>query len=201
MGRASRGKEHSDWQLLCKIAELAEPAKHPHMHGFRRQAILGVALATAGCRGGVSPCKIPCPCLGEALGAGGDGAEAGLACLGGEIETEGVATGSEFARCLTFRNAIPCLKFQHMRLVQPQLTTASTCGTQRQLRFTRNLQPTANRKPKGTRLRHLAKDSRPIRGQPACLRNERSEIRHPRPRLRTLTIEANLMRRQRPLQW
>ena len=44
MGRASRGKEHSDWQLLCKIAELAEPAKHPHMHGFRRQAILGVAL-------------------------------------------------------------------------------------------------------------------------------------------------------------
>ena len=54
MGRASRGKERSDWQLLCKIAELAENAKYLHMHSFRRQAILGVALATAG-HGGAEP--------------------------------------------------------------------------------------------------------------------------------------------------
>ena len=46
---SSRGTEcHSVRdELLCKIAELAENAKHLHMLGFRRQAILGVALATA----------------------------------------------------------------------------------------------------------------------------------------------------------
>ena len=67
-----------------------------------------------------------CKSLDEALGTSGDGAEAGLASLRGEVETEGVTTGGEFARRLTFRSAIPCLKFQHMRFVQPQLTTAST---------------------------------------------------------------------------
>ena len=40
---------------FARFAELAENAKHPHMHGFRRQAILGVALPPRGRGGGVSP--------------------------------------------------------------------------------------------------------------------------------------------------
>ena len=44
MGRASRGKEHSDWQRICKIAELAENT----LAVLSPKAILAVALPPRG---------------------------------------------------------------------------------------------------------------------------------------------------------
>ena len=44
MGRACRGKERSDWQLLCKTAELAENTLAVHMHGTMRWFFVGEAL-------------------------------------------------------------------------------------------------------------------------------------------------------------
>ena len=64
-----------------------------------------------------APCKSPR--LDEVLSASGNGAETLFTLLGGEVETEGVTTSSEFVSRLLTLCAVPHFIFKDMCLMHP----------------------------------------------------------------------------------